>query len=307
MSSAGRCSGAIRTAVLSSVIVACSGTSATDLFAPSTGTGRCAAATCASNDAAPPRGQTVASATTSGAGGAAGTTGAAGSSSIDAATGVGGSAPGDGGAAGAAPVEMDAAADVMINPDPVDSDHPDQHADAIVGRDACIPTGMEHCDGIDNNCNDQIDEQACPDGCMGVANRGVGYMLCYGQDQNRSWNEAETACEARGMQLARVDDASQDVWIRKIAMQANVAGRVWIGANDLQREGTWQWIDGTVFWMGEVNGRPVDNHYSNWAAEQPNNDGTEDCAAIYLPVDAWIDTECGSHYSFLCQNIGPTR
>lgn len=61
-------------------------------------------------------------------------------------------------------------------------------------------------------------------------------------------------------------------------------GTGWIGASDAAAEGTWRWVTGpetgTVFWMGAVNGEPVNDEFSFWNDGEPNNFGEEDYAHI---------------------------
>jgi len=65
------------------------------------------------------------------------------------------------------------------------------------------------------------------------------------------------------------------------------SGTGWIGASDVDQEGTWQWVTGpeagTVFWIGEVNGTPQNGEYSFWNTGEPNNLGEEHYAHITDP------------------------
>ncbi|MGB3607144.1 T9SS type B sorting domain-containing protein [Psychroserpens sp.] len=71
----------------------------------------------------------------------------------------------------------------------------------------------------------------------------------------------------------------------------------WIGASDEQTEGSWQWVTGpessTVFWSGTANGSPVNNEFSYWNTNEPNNVGNEDYAHITDPsignLGSWND------------------
>ena len=81
----------------------------------------------------------------------------------------------------------------------------------------------------------------------------------------------------------------------------------WIGANDIAREDTWLWVDGTQFWQGRSNGSPVGGHYNHWGAGEPNDNGQEDCAAIYdhpdwMPANHWADTPCDQNLSSICES-----
>jgi hypothetical protein len=173
----------------------------------------------------------------------------------------------------------------------------------VIVRDACVPNGMEVCDGLDNDCNNAVDERdACPDGCLGVSYRGSGYMLCHDDDRRRSWSEAEEECQSRGMHLVRVDDAEENAFIRKTALGVNFDGNIWLGGSDAETEGKWVWIDGTHFWTGENDGVPVGGNYTNWKPNQPNTEnGREDCTEIGAGEETWHDEECSFRQAFMCQ------
>ena len=54
---------------------------------------------------------------------------------------------------------------------------------------------------------------------------------------------------------------------------------VWIGLNDIEDEGSFQWTDGS----------PV--NYTNWAPGQPDNLNDSDCVFL-LPDGTWDDGQC---------------
>jgi hypothetical protein len=171
-------------------------------------------------------------------------------------------------------------------------------------RDVCVPTGQEQCDGLDNNCEGRIDENACRDGCIGAAFEGVGYMLCYRDDRTRNWRDAEMDCVAHNMHLARVDSEAQNAFIRATGMNVNFDGNIWIGGSDADVEGRWVWIDGTQFWMGNFSGQPVDGHFTAWSMGQPNSaSGQEDCLAMWMGVSTWHDATCGTREAYMCQAL----
>jgi len=174
-------------------------------------------------------------------------------------------------------------------------------ADALGERNVCVPTGVDFCDGLDNDCNGSIDDRGCPDGCVGIARDGVGYLLCYGPNQQRTWLDSETQCTNRNMHLARIDDAQLNSWIRAQALAVNFTGIIWIGASDSASEGNWIWTDGTQFWRGLANGQPVNGLFNDWDMGEPNSAGVEDCAAMWLNTEAWHDAPCTNTDAFICQ------
>jgi hypothetical protein len=322
MSSRSRGSGARVSALLAGALLACSGASGNDLFAPttSTGTGTCptncvsGATTTSGAGGASSTATTSATSSSATSGGGTGTTtstGAGGSTSGTTTTGAGttggssmGGAPGTGAGgspvddAGITPVDDGQVIDVSV----IDAGEPDRGGDVFAGRDACVATGMEVCDGLDNNCNGRIDENGvCPNQCIGAAYNGVGYMFCFG-NQERIWNDASTECKNHNMHLVRVDDAAQNSFIRKTALSVGYSDTIWLGGSDSAHDGMWMWMDGTQFWQGGVNGHTVDGLYAGWDVGQPNNaTGAEDCAAMWTNIEGWHDATCGLRHAFMCQ------
>jgi flagellin-like hook-associated protein FlgL len=72
----------------------------------------------------------------------------------------------------------------------------------------------------------------------------------------------------------------------------------WIGASDEIVEGEWRWVSGPeagqLFWLGNVDGSPVDSRFSNWTKDhtgnyvEPNDDNNEDYA-YYRQDGTWND------------------
>jgi len=57
---------------------------------------------------------------------------------------------------------------------------------------------------------------------------------------------------------------------------------VWIGANDIQTEGEWIWVNSaTQFWQGDSTGSAVNGLYNNWGIE-PDDFNGQDAAGIAL-------------------------
>ncbi len=232
-------------------------------------------------------GSSAAAAGGAGGGGESGTTGDAGSGGLGAG-GTEGNVSSDAGQTGGDPFPNDAG--------PLDDVRED-----VVAQDACVPS-EEVCDGLDDNCNNAVDEHACPTGCTGVSFRGGGYMLCYGADRHLSWQDAEMECEARGMHLVRVDDAEENAFIRRAATNVGFNGSIWLGGSDLATEGTWVWTDGTQFWMGKANGVRVGGNYANWNVAQPDAlTSTEDCTEMAQGAATWHDVACALLQAFVCE------
>lgn len=179
----------------------------------------------------------------------------------------------------------------------------------------CVPT-TERCNGHDDNCNDVIDEQACNSqvngttGCAGFvlpSQPEHGYMLCTGVQ--RDYSHAQEACAAQDMRLAWIESSveNQDL-ATKVDALANSA-EVLIGATDSADEGAWFWDEGSQFWNGNQNGKPVNGAFTAWASQTPNNGGgfntNEDCGVLISESASWADRACSGKYAYVCEEIEP--
>jgi len=185
------------------------------------------------------------------------------------------------------------------------------------GNATCTPTGTELCDGLDNDCNAEIDEgKSCPANCTGQALNGKGYMFC---DVERSFSSASTACGNADMRLVWIESAAENTAILNAAESLGfVSERIWLGGTDRDSEGEWQWVDASEapkaqFWYGEsedFGGGPIENAFANWGDGRPNdseNSDAEDCATFTLDrsgLDAgtWNDDACSNPgWPFVCE------
>lgn len=308
-------------AALTTALAACSGASDMDLFGSPSGTGNgpCSGPTCEPKDAAATA-QGSGGSTSTGVGGSPQSGGAGGNSTGIGqgtggaiTTGAAGSGPtggagmnGGGGAGG--PADLPDATTPGIESGTIgDAGARDvaveRVPDVAVVRDACVSSGAEICDGLDNNCNGTIDERACADGCIGAQRNGVGYMFCFGAAQWRTWDASQTQCANRGMNLAQIDDAAQNAWIHNLADGVNYVGTIWLGGEDPDDTGAWFWIGGAEFWIGGRTGRAVGGRYTNWDVGQPPNVAfQQDCLVMSGVSDVWRANQCGVRTAFICQN-----
>lgn len=197
----------------------------------------------------------------------------------------------------------------------------------------------EVCDGLDNDCNGDIDEGgACPDGCVGFELDGHGYMFC---DDVVGQNAALRLCEEQGMRLPYIEtedeqngleDALADILDNSGGMRPGSGGgffsgsgtypgiggssgdtAVWLYARD-QQEGTWRWVGdaGFVFYEEGRFGNQGQDGYENWATGEPDDGGLldllgEDCAVMLVTdvgsddAGEWQDVSCQDEYLVLCE------
>lgn len=67
-------------------------------------------------------------------------------------------------------------------------------------------------------------------------------------------------------------------------------GGVWIGLNDITKEGTYRWPDGSHV------------SYTKWASNLLNNqNGYQGCVRMTVDKGAWHVTSCGKELPFVCE------
>ena len=109
----------------------------------------------------------------------------------------------------------------------------------------------------------------------------------------KTWEEARDACTAlgNGYSLAAITSSMEEDIIASISTLA------WIGGNDKNSEGLFEWIQGP----NRANEKIL---YSNWAGGEPNdwdngNPG-EDCAQR-RDNGQWNDMPCSTLSPYICQ------
>jgi lectin-like protein/putative metal-binding protein len=154
----------------------------------------------------------------------------------------------------------------------------------------------EWCDGLDNDCVPGTGD-LCPPGCA-VRTRGATvYLFC---SLGTGWSAARTTCVGQQMRPVRVDDVTENGWLRSNADAALGAVAIWLGGSDMT-EGVWRWDDGAQFWQGASNGAPVSGLYSSWLSGEPNDDaGAEDCASMRTD-GKWNDLGCSTSQAYVCE------
>jgi len=157
------------------------------------------------------------------------------------------------------------------------------------GTAGCVEPGtgfVETCNGRDDDCDGLTDEDGvCP--CPVVTNAGHLYLLCTAKAK---WAVARDTCAGWGYHLASLGDAAENTFVVDKAVAVSTSAW-WIGLNDLAKEGTYTWIDGTPF------------SYAPWGDRQPNNGGlagNQDCVLFLEPAWGqngryqWNDGNCGN-------------
>lgn len=86
----------------------------------------------------------------------------------------------------------------------------------------------------------------------------------------QSWPSAQAEALSLGGNLVTINDAAENAFVSNTFTPTY--GTVWIGFNDVDVEGSFEW----------VSGQPVT--YTNWNGGEPNNLGDEDFTHLHGPA-----------------------
>ncbi|XP_041355383.1 C-type mannose receptor 2-like [Gigantopelta aegis] len=110
----------------------------------------------------------------------------------------------------------------------------------------------------------------------------------------RSWDEGKAYCQSINSYLVIITSAEEDKFIREYLLQSTTKSDYWIGANDQQVEGQFQW-------MSTGSHKPV--NYTNWSYRQPDNKDEEDCVELRAKSGfPWNDAKCNKRTGFICEH-----
>ena len=152
--------------------------------------------------------------------------------------------------------------------------------------DPAIHTGAaEQCNGIDDDCDGLLDDTSgCP--CGVEQYDGHAYLFC---ETALDWGDARDAClQQTSFDLVTIDDGVEQAWIWSQVLVYSGSDWWWIGYTDSdarwweEPDDEWDWVDGSS------------STYTNWANNQPDNWGNEDCAHMYGDSGLWNDLDCGA-------------
>jgi hypothetical protein len=187
----------------------------------------------------------------------------------------------------------------------------------------CEPSA-ELCDGISNDCDNQVDEDGvCPSDCSARTYGEQTYVLCMSASAaaQSNYSGASARCEALGqdlglnveMALAQIESAEENSFIKSWIVETTPgAGMIWIGANDLDAERTWVWGRGRGarrFFDADRAGGGVahEDRFHDFAEGRPNaaNQADEDCGALDSEVAwQWNDLRCSEpRLGFVCEPV----
>ena len=118
-------------------------------------------------------------------------------------------------------------------------------------------------------------------------------------DIRKSWTDAERYClmlshPGKSVHIASINSKEEDDFIGEYLVNSSgiTDDGYWIGYREYEREGLFQWADGSSA------------SYENWHPAEPNNKyGTEDCVEKYKQygLRTWNDIHCNWKRPFVCK------
>uniref|UniRef100_A0A8C6UVQ6 Mannose receptor, C type 2 n=1 Tax=Neogobius melanostomus TaxID=47308 RepID=A0A8C6UVQ6_9GOBI len=103
-----------------------------------------------------------------------------------------------------------------------------------------------------------------------------------------SWSEARTSCQQQGADLLSVTKLHEQTYINGLLTGYSAA--LWIGLNDLDVNGGWQWADSSPL------------KYLNWEQDQPNHEEEENCVVIRTETSGrWQNRDCSVALPYVCK------
>jgi hypothetical protein len=134
-------------------------------------------------------------------------------------------------------------------------------------------------------------------GCTSFDYNAKKYWFC---PLLKSWQSARSECQSIGYDLAGVESAAENAFIR-----SHLLTSAWTGGNDRATEGQWRWASSNVqFWQGSANGSAVGGAYKNWKTFEPNNTLDQDCQRIDVLDGRWADENCNGLLNYVCEGDG---
>ncbi len=145
---------------------------------------------------------------------------------------------------------------------------------------------LEVCDGLDNDCDDTIDEAGCPVDPWYHSSHAYLFF-----DEGETWNGAAERCAELDYHLLDLSDSAENDAVFAQAEAANPSTAWWIGLSDQAGEGSFDWQSGST------------GSFVHWRLGEPNDfGGAEDCVAwADNSFGYWNDQGCEATAPFICE------
>ncbi|XP_039204111.1 C-type mannose receptor 2 isoform X1 [Crotalus tigris] len=103
-----------------------------------------------------------------------------------------------------------------------------------------------------------------------------------------SWQEAGKSCEQQGASLLSITAIHEQTYIN--GLLTGYGSTLWIGLNDLDLNGGWQWSDNSPL------------KFLNWENDQPDNPNEENCGVIRTESSGgWQNRDCSIALPYICK------
>ncbi|MCS6799330.1 MAG: MopE-related protein [Myxococcota bacterium] len=150
------------------------------------------------------------------------------------------------------------------------------------------PGALETCNGVDDDCDGEVDEGHVSCDCIRQSLRGRTFHFCRA---SRPWSAAHDECARAGLHLASIHSHDENAWLTAKARDL-LPTSWWIGLNDREHEGRWRWSDGTTV------------TFTSWLEREPNDGGipfftSEDCVELHA-TGGWNDYPCERDRPYIC-------
>uniref|UniRef100_A0A1A8PCB3 Mannose receptor, C type 2 n=1 Tax=Nothobranchius rachovii TaxID=451742 RepID=A0A1A8PCB3_9TELE len=103
-----------------------------------------------------------------------------------------------------------------------------------------------------------------------------------------SWSEARISCQQQGADLLSITKLHEQAYISGILNSYDSV--LWIGLNDLDLSGGWQWSDSSPL------------NYLNWETDEPKHVDEENCVVVRSESSGrWKSRECSEALPYVCK------
>lgn len=130
-----------------------------------------------------------------------------------------------------------------------------------------------------------------PLACDGERVHTIAGDYCF-SSETAEWDIANDRCKESGGMPAVLSTKEKDEALHQAARPKLGLPAIWIGYNDIAREGTWRWTSGSRF------------EFNEWKFGEPNDfRNDEDCAEWYPEDGLMNDLSCSNKRPYVCERI----
>ncbi|XP_032929413.1 macrophage mannose receptor 1-like [Catharus ustulatus] len=162
------------------------------------------------------------------------------------------------------------------------------------------------CEKHNSSINSTLPSPLPPGGCpesWAFFNNKCFKVFASNTTRNLMWHAARDVCFSLGGNLATIPNEQVQAFLFYHLKYATT--NVWIGMNDINRESTFLWTDGSsVSYTNWVNGAPEkqQSYFDFYEYEKLTDDVLEtDCVFIMKSDGKWKDDSCDNERGYVCQ------